>query len=368
MASSRGFGFGLVGLGTVADFHAQAIRAMRGGHLVCAFSRSGGDKAQTLAQHYGITLYIGDYAAFLGHPGLDVVVIATPSGAHLEPAVAAAKAGKHIICEKPLEITLERCDRMIAACQRAGVLLGGIFQSRTGAAVQVIKKALDERRFGRLTVCDAVVPWYRTQAYYDSADWRGTWALDGGGALMNQSVHTVDLLQWLAGPIVELHAFAANLIHERIEVEDTAVAIVKYQSGAFGTITGSTAMWPGHALEVRLTGENGAAWLRGSDIVRWEFADKKPADTRIRRRFAPTSLRIQPGWAADPRAISFEGHQKQFENFVRCLQGKDPLLVDGLEARKAVEIILGIYASALSGRTVRLPLERTPERLPFAHP
>ena len=368
MASSRGFGFGIVGLGVIAEFHAQAIQAMRGGRLVCMFSQSGGDKAQALAQQCDVPLYVGDYDAFLHHPGLDIVTIATPSGAHLEPVVAAAKAEKHILCEKPLEITLERCDRMIAVCQQAGVLLSGIFPSRTHAAAQAIKQAVDDKRFGQLTVCHAMIPWHRSQAYYDSGGWRGTWALDGGGALMNQSIHSIDLLQWFAGPVQDLHAFAGNLIHERIEVEDPAVAIVTYASGALGTITGATAMWPGQAVDIRLAGAKGSVGLRGCDIVQWEFADPKPTDARIRRHCAPAAERLQPGGAADPRAISFTPHQKQFENVVRCLRGKDRLLVDGPEARKAVEIILGVYASALSGKTVTLPLKRTPKRQAFPRP
>jgi predicted dehydrogenase len=349
----------------IAEFHAQAMRDMRGGRLVGLFSRQGGDRAQSLAQQYNVPLYVGNYAAFLAHPGLAVVTIATPSGAHLEPAVAAAQAGKHVICEKPLEVTLERCDQMIAACQHAQVRLAGIFPSRTQAAARAIKQALTAQRFGRLTVCNALIPWYRSQAYYDSGDWRGTWMLDGGGALMNQAIHTIDLLQWFAGPITEVHAFAGNLTHERIEVEDTAVAVEKYQSGAMGTIVGSTAMWPGNALEIRLGGEKGTVWLRGSDLMQWEFADQHPSDTRVRRQFAAGPVGTPRGGATDPRAISSAGHRRQFENFVRALRGQEPLLVDGSEARKAVEIILGIYASALAGKTVSLPLTSTPQRHAF---
>jgi predicted dehydrogenase len=366
MARFRGVGFGIVGTGVIAEFHAQAMRDMRGGRLVGLFSRQGGDRAQTLAQQYDVPLYVGNYAAFLAHPGLAVVTIATPSGAHLEPAVTAAQAGKQVICEKPLEVTLERCDQMIATCQRAQVRLAGIFPSRTRAVVRTIKQALTAQRFGRLTVCNALIPWHRSQAYYDSGAWRGTWRLDGGGALMNQSIHTIDLLQWFTGPITDVHAFAGNLIHERIEVEDTAVAVVKYQSGAMGTIVGSTAMWPGNALEIRLVGERGAVWLRGSDLMQWEFADQHPSDTRIRRQFAAVPAAAPQGGATDPRAISAEGHRLQFENFVRSWRGQEPLLVDGSEARKAVEIILGIYASALSGKTVSLPLAKTPQRHAFS--
>jgi predicted dehydrogenase len=365
MASSRSFGFGVVGLGVIADFHARAIQDMRGGHLACLFSNSGGNNAKALARRCGVELYAGDYDAFLQHSDLDVVVIATPSGIHLEPVVAAAKAGKHVVCEKPLEITLERCSQMIRACKRAGVQLGGIFQSRTGAAVQAIKRALDAGRFGKLTVCNAIIPWHRTQAYYDSGAWRGTWELDGGGALMNQSIHTIDLLQWLAGPIRSVHALAGNLAHKRIDVEDTAVAVVRYKSGALGTIIGSTAVWPGWPNEIHIVGTGGSACLRGGELVHWDFVDKKSTDARIRRTLGPQSQKTSRWGAGSPTSIGTEGHQLQFENFVRHLRGKAPLLVDGVEARKSVEIILGIYASALSGETVNLPLKRTPERHAF---
>ncbi|MCZ7648399.1 MAG: Gfo/Idh/MocA family oxidoreductase [Planctomycetota bacterium] len=364
MAASGGRGFGIVGIGMISEFHARAIQAMEGGHLVCAYSRKGGPNADKFAAEFGVKVYTGDYEAFLKHPGLDAVAIATPSGAHLEPGVAAARAKKHVICEKPLEVTLERCDALIAECKKHRVLLGGIFPSRTGEAVQAIKKAVDEKRFGKLTVCNAVVPWHRTQAYYDGGGWRGTWKLDGGGALMNQSIHTIDLLQWLAGPAKELSAYAGNLIHKRIEVEDAAAAAIKWKSGAIGTLVGSTAMWPGLSSEVLICGEHGTAWFRGGNLVSWQFAEEQPGDAQIREKFSPKPD-AGKGGASDPRAISFVGHQKQFENFVRCLDGKEKLLVDGKEARKAVEIILAIYASALGGKAVKLPLKKTPKRRKF---
>lgn len=365
MAVTRGLGFGIVGIGVIADCHAQAMRAMRGGRLVCAFSRHGGTQATAFAERYNIPLYVQNYDAFLAHPQLDVVVILTPSGAHLEPALAAARAGKHILCEKPLEITLERCDAMIAVCAQQHVQLGCIFQHRTSAAAQAIKQARDAQRFGRLTVCNALVPWYRSQAYYDSAAWRGTWSLDGGGALMNQGIHTIDLLQWLAGPVKAVHAFAGTLAHERVEVEDTAVAIVQFASGALGTIVGSTTVWPGYPLEVHLTGPRGSAYLRGSHLAQWQFVEPHPGDAQLRRRLAPQVNAVSSG-AASPRPPSIDGHRQQFENFVRSLRGSEPLLVDGPEARHAVEIVLAIYASALSGQTVSLPLSATLSRQAFA--
>lgn len=357
---ARSLGFGIVGLGTIAELHAEAIQAMSNGHLVCAFSYSGSAKAHDIAAQYRVQLYVGDWDAFLRHPGLDIVTVATPSGMHLEAATAAAHAGKHVLCEKPLDVTLERCDRMIQSCEQAGVQLGGIFPYRLGEAVGAVKAALDAGRFGTLAVCNAIVPWYRAQSYYDSADWRGTWALDGGGALMNQSIHTIDLLQWFAGPVTSIVADTANRIHDRIEVEDTAVAMLRYASGALGTVTGSTAMWPGRPVEVHIAGATGSALLRGPSIAHWAFASEQASDDDIRRALSPEAMASNPSAASDPRAVAFENHQRQFENFVRSLQGQEPLFVDGSEARKAVEIILAMYASAASRQPVTLPLSPAP--------
>jgi UDP-N-acetyl-2-amino-2-deoxyglucuronate dehydrogenase len=365
MAQSGGYGFGVVGLGMIAEFHAKAIQAMDGGHLVCGYSRSGGEKANAFSKAFGVKVYSGDFDEFLNAPGLDVVTIATPSGAHLEPTLAAAKKKKHVVCEKPMEVTLERCDEMIAACKKAKVKLGGIFPSRTNEAAQTIKNAVVAGRFGKLTVCNALIPWWRTQQYYDSGGWRGTWDLDGGGALMNQSIHTVDLLQWIAGPVQEISAYASCLAHKRIMVEDAAVAALRFKSGALGTIIGSTAMYPGHGAELQISGAKGSAWLRGGHLVAWQFETEDPGDAGIRAKFGPPTEDKGKGGAADPRAISFVGHQKQFENFSRCIDNKENLLVDGAEARKAVELVLAVYQSALSHKPATLPLKKTPKRGKF---
>ena len=361
MSMTSGRGFGIVGLGNIADFHAKAIQAMEGGRLLCAFSRSGGERAEKFAKEFGVDVVIGDYDKFLRTPGLEVVTIATPSGAHLEPSMAAAAAKKHILSEKPLEITLERCDALIAACRKNRVKLGGVFQSRSTPGAQLVRTALDRKRFGRVTVCNAFVPWLRTQAYYDSGGWRGTWKLDGGGALMNQSIHQIDMLQWLGGPIAELSAYAGCLAHKRIEVEDTAVAAVRFKSGAMGTVVGSTAMYPGHSTEVQISGERGSAWLKGGHLSVFQFEQEELGDAQARIDFGPPKEDAGKGGAADPRAISFVGHQRQFENFVNCLDGKGKLMVDGAEARKAVEIILAIYQSAQTRKPVALPLKKTPK-------
>ena len=365
MATKGGYGFGIVGCGMVAGFHAKAIAAMKGGHLACVFSRNR-KNADRIADAYGCTAYT-DYQKFLSHSGLDIVTIATPSGAHLEPAQQAARAGKHVLCEKPLEVTLERIDKMIATCRQHKVMLAGIFQRRYFESVGIIKKAVDDGRLGRITLADAYIKWYRNQAYYDSGYWRGTWKLDGGGALMNQSIHTIDLLYYLAGAVDWVCAFADRAIHERIETEDNAVAILKFKNGAMGVIQGSTACYSpeGHPAEVHLCGSDGSIFLRDDRLAVWEFKKGRSNDKKIIQKYG-VQARTGGAGAADPAAISFREHQRNFEDAVRALkQGTRPL-VDGPEGRKSVEIILAIYRSALTGgKPVKLPLKRTPIRKPF---
>ena len=232
-------GFGIIGCGMIAHFHARAIADVRGAKLVACYDTIPA-AADKLAEATGCTAY-HDLDAMLADPAVEVVTIGTPSGAHLEPAVAAARAGKHVIVEKPLEITLKRCDKIIEECRKAGVTLSTIFPSRFHDSSIELRRAMDQGRFGRLTVGDAVVKWYRTQAYYDSGAWRGTWQLDGGGALMNQAIHSVDLLLWLMGPVVDVRARTGLLAHQRIAVEDVALATVGFANGAMGVIEASTA-------------------------------------------------------------------------------------------------------------------------------
>jgi UDP-N-acetyl-2-amino-2-deoxyglucuronate dehydrogenase len=276
----------------------------------------------------------------------------------MEPAVAAARAGKHVIVEKPLEITLRRCDKIIRACSRAGVVLSTVFQSRFHPASIEMKRAVDQRRFGRLTLGDAVVKWYRTQDYYDSGQWRGTWKFDGGGALMNQAIHSVDLLCWLMGPVAEVRAQTALLAHQRIAVEDVAVATLLFENGALGIIEASTAVYPGYLKRIEIHGTAGSAAMEEEDLVRWDFARKRKRDEAIRRRM--TQRQSGGGGAADPAAISHHGHARQFRDVLRAIKKGASPLVDGREGRRSVEIILAIYKAAKTGRAVRLPLAGDP--------
>ncbi|HAN96355.1 MAG TPA: oxidoreductase [Planctomycetaceae bacterium] len=349
-------GFGIIGCGMISKFHARAIADVRGAKLVACFNRTL-PAAERLAAEFGGSAH-DDLERFLATPGLDVVTIATPSGAHLEPALAAAAAGKHVIVEKPLEITLKRCDAMIDACRRAGVLLATIFPSRFHRAARLLKEAVEQERFGRLTLGDAYVKWYRSQQYYDSGAWRGTWDLDGGGALMNQAIHSVDLLTWIMGPVTEIAAFTGTLAHERIEVEDTAVATLRFANGALGTIEATTAAFPGSLKRIEIHGDGGSAVLQEEDLTLWEFARPRASDRKIREAMAGRTT--TGGGAADPKAIGHHGHAALFKEVVGAIRGGNPLTCDGNEGRRAVEIILGLYKAAETGRRVSFPLTKDP--------
>jgi UDP-N-acetyl-2-amino-2-deoxyglucuronate dehydrogenase len=282
MRHTTKFGFGIVGCGMIANFHARAIADLRGAALVGCYSRRA-EQAEKFAAEHGCQSH-ATLEAMLADPSIHLVTICTPSGAHLEPALAAARAGKHVIVEKPLEITLKRCDKMIDACAKRGVTLATIFPSRFHRSAGLLKQAAEAGRFGTITLAEAYVKWYRSQAYYDSGAWRGSWELDGGGALMNQAIHSIDLLSWLIGPVREIRAQTATLAHERIAVEDTAVATLQFASGALGVIEASTAAFPGYLKRVEIHGSTGSAAMEEEDIVAWDFAKPLRGDAAIKKQ------------------------------------------------------------------------------------
>ena len=343
-------GFGIVGCGMIARFHARAIAEVRGARLIGCYNRSPAG-AEALAQEFGCQTY-GALAGLLADPHIHVICVTTPSGAHADAAIAAARAGKHVVVEKPLEVTLRRCDAIIAACRENRVLLSAIFQSRYQSAAQRLKQAIAAGRFGRLTLADAAVKWFRTQAYYDQGAWRGTWKLDGGGALMNQAIHSVDLLVWLAGDVAELVAHTATLAHERIEVEDCATASLRFRNGALGTIVASTAAYPGSLKRIAIHGSHGSAILEEDRLVQWDFAKSLPVDRTVRAELSQPAR--SGGGAADPKAIHHAGHAAQIREMVQAIRNGSPLRIDGAEARRSVAVILAAYRSARTGRCVKL--------------
>lgn len=348
-------GFGIVGCGMIAEYHTSAINEIEGAQVLAAYSRNPQNGAKIAGMAGAQCQVYDDLDQMLLHPGVDIVCICTPSGAHMEPAVQAARMGKHVVVEKPLEINLARCDAIINACRSGGVRLCTIFPSRFSPANMRLKEAIDAGRFGRLTLGDTHVKWWRTQEYYDSGGWRGTWDLDGGGALMNQAIHNVDLICWLMGGVESILAQTATLAHERIEVEDTAVACLKFRNGALGVIEAATSAYPGILKRTEIHGDRGSARVEQDDITLWEFQEKVPSDQEILAAIAGRSA--SNSGASDPRGINHVGHRDQLMDFLLAIDENREPRVDGREGRKSVEVIRAIYLAAQTGQIVTLPLE-----------
>jgi len=346
MTQTADLGFGIIGSGMIADYHALAINDAKGARLVGVAGRNA-TTVVALAEKHGASFHTTDIEALVSRDDIQVICIATPSGAHLEPALAAIKAGKHLVIEKPLEITVERVDELLAAAKEAGVIVAPIFQARFGQSAQLIKAALDAGRFGRLVLASAYVKWYRATDYYQG--WKGTLALDGGGATMNQAIHGLDLLQWFAGMPIEVFGRTTRRVHEGIEGEDTSCATLRYVDGALGTIEASTAAYPGWARRIEICGEKGSVSLEDDTIVRWDFREAQPEDEAIRNSDGDTAM---GSGSSNPNSISHQGHLRQIQDLVNHLRDDSPLGIDGPEARKAVSLIRALYESAESGLPV----------------
>jgi UDP-N-acetyl-2-amino-2-deoxyglucuronate dehydrogenase len=347
--------FGLVGCGVISPLHAQAITSLPDAELSAAADIDP-EKAQKLAVRYGARAYT-NMDEMLTHEHLDVVVVCTPSGMHGEYACRAMRAGRHVIVEKPMEIHLETIDEMLRVQQETGVKLAVISQHRFDPAVQQVRSLVEENALGRLVLGNAIIPWWRSQAYYDSGDWRGTWQLDGGGVLMNQSIHYIDLLQWMMGPVSSITAYADTLGH-RMETEDVAVAVLRFASGALGTITATTGAYPGLAARLELFGNRGSAVIEGDELGYLHLARDEQEEVGAYGAGSKTSLaekrRNEDSAASDPAALAFRSHALQIADMIRAIREDSVPLVDGHAARLPVEIILGIYEAARSGKEVVL--------------
>jgi predicted dehydrogenase len=343
---TRPLGIALIGTGAIAKHHARAIHATPSTRLVCCFARDAAKRDAFAAEQRCRSA--ASLADALADPAVDAVLIATPSGAHLDAVQAAAAAGKHVLCEKPLDISLERTDRIIAACAEAGVILCPVFQNRFGDQVLALKAAIAGGRLGRLLLGRATVKWQRTMAYFQSGSWRGTKAVDGGGVLINQAIHTVDLLLHLMGEPLELHGYAATLTHPGIEVEDTACAVIRFAGGAMGVIEATTSTAPQLPVEVEVTGTAGTVAMRGEELSRWDLAAPAPGDDAIRAALKPPSPEM------DEHEARFPKHCRQLDDLAAAARsGARETAVPPRAARLALEVVLGIYASAQSGQPYR---------------
>ena len=333
--------FGVIGCGMIANFHAAALAAIPEARLVgCYDAYAPG--AQAFAQARGITAF-DTLEALLASPEIDAVSICTPSGLHTPQAIAAMRAGKHIVCEKPMSLTLADADALIATARETGVKTCIISQFRFTPAVQQVRRALEAGALGRVVSGSLQMKYFRTEAYYAQAGWRGTWAMDGGGALMNQGIHGVDVFRYLMGPVRELTGYTRTLTRP-IEVEDSAVAIVEFASGAVGTLEGSTTCYPGYPRRIEICGDQGSVVLEEDAILRWDC----PLPSEL-----PVGAAARNVASADPKAINVDGHIRQLANFTAAIAHGEALLADAATGRPPLEIILGIYQSSQTGKPVR---------------
>ncbi len=336
--------FGIIGTGMIAGIHARAIAELPGCSLHSVFNHRP-EKARAFAAAHHAHAHDA-LAAFLADPDLEVVTVCTPSGAHFGPALAALQAGKHVIVEKPLEVTTARVDALIAAASASGKKLASVLNRRFTPAMEAFKSAVDQERFGRLASASCHVKWFRDQAYYDSAPWRGTISLDGGGALMNQAIHAIDALLHLAGPVRWVQATTACLAHERIEVEDHGVAMLEFENGARGVIEGSTCCWSaaGHPVRIQLAGTEGSVFLADESFEVWDFAKPLAMDADVRR----SMMKGDGGGlgANNPSAIGHHQHLRNFQDFIDSIRDDREPATSARQARAAVALIEAIYQSA----------------------
>ena len=321
----------------IARYHAAAIAATPGARLV-AVARTNGRGASDAAAVFGVPCE-ASYDALLRRGDVDAVSICTPSGLHAQQGVAAARAGKHVLVEKPMALTIEDADAMIEGCRQSGVLLAVALQRRTDPAFIAVRDAIARGELGRLTLGSVVVPYLRPQSYYESAAWRGTWELDGGGALMNQGIHLVDLLLWLMGDVDDVQARAATLAHD-IPVEDVVTATLRFASGALGSIVATTAAAPGFPHRVEVYGDGGGIQIEGEAVARWEAATPRPPEAP-----APTTL-SDAGAGAKPGGISAAGHTRLVADLADAIRAGRQPLVPGKEGRRSLALVRAIYQAA----------------------
>ncbi len=354
--------FAIVGCGAIAPTQAQALKEIPEYARLTHCSDLNETRATTFAQKYHLTT--ATWHEVLKSRDIDVITLCTPSGHHGALAAEAMRAGKHVIVEKPMEVSVAACDELLAAIRDSGRKFGVISQHRFDPASQTVRKLLDNEALGRLIAVDIRIPWYRTQEYYDSGDWRGTLAYDGGGCLMNQGVHTIDLMLWLCGAVKEVHARTAIAAHDRIEVEDLACATLTFANGALGSLFASTAAYPGFPARLALHGTKGTVVLEGDELhtvaIQGHAAVSGPSASAHALQVATGGTRNAVSHAEANLGLAStawkwgDAHRAQFIDFVTAIREDRQPLVDAHAGRAAVALIKAIYASAKSGAAVTL--------------
>jgi predicted dehydrogenase len=330
---------GIIGGGGISDTHARAASETDGVELA-AFYGDNFEKTAQLSERYSGRV-CRDFESFLNHRPMDFVIIGSPSALHAEQGIAAARRGLHVLTEKPIDVTSAQADALINECARAQVKLGVCFQDRVAPDIVRLKQLIDEGRVGKPIICSGYVKWYRPPDYYAGSRWRGTRALDGGGALMNQGVHTVDLLLWLMGDVERVYACTLTALHN-IEVEDTVVATLEFRNGAVGTIEAGTSIYPGYQRRVEVSGSEGTIVLEQDRIVR---ADLRTPDPGL----VIESESNTNASASSPIVSDVSGHRRLIEDFLRAIESGGRPICDGHEGRRSVELIEAIYESSGKG-------------------
>jgi predicted dehydrogenase len=348
----RTYGFGIVGCGVIAPTHVRSIAAQPNARLIGVTDVDAG-KAAAFATRHEVTAF-ADLDALLADPAVDIVSVCVPSGLHAEIGVRAAAAGKHVVIEKPIVVTLPAADRLVAAVDRAGTKMTVISQHRFDPGHVHLREQVESGALGRLVLGEAAVKWYRSQAYYDSGAWRGTWELDGGGAVMNQAVHYVDLIRWIMGPVESITALCATQAHEAIEVEDVALATVRFVSGAVGLIQASTITYPGFSASLSVTGTGGTIIAEDGVVTTEELMAERGEVGAYGTGKANRPGRREGSAAADPAALADVGHIAQLADLIGAVEENRDPLVTGREGRATLALVRALYDSAAIGATVEV--------------
>ncbi len=343
--------FGIIGCGVIGRLHAEAITSLPDAQLIAVVNTIP-KRAQELAEIFQVTPY-SDFQEMLAREQLDVVDVCTPSGQHGEQACQVMRSGRHVIVEKPMEISRAAIAEMVRVQQETGMKLAVISQHRFDPPTRQVYDLLEKQAFGRLVLGNAIVPWWRSQAYYDSGEWRGTWELDGGGVLMNQSIHSIDLLQWLMGPVKSVFASTDTLVH-RMETEDVAVAVLRFVNGALGTISATTGAYPGAGTRIEIYGDKGSAVIEGDQLSYLHLAGDAHEEVGPYGVAREQRIHANVSAAQNPAALSIRSHALQIEDMIRAIREDGTPLVDGLAAKHPVEIIVAIYESARTHQEVTL--------------
>lgn len=341
--SSKKIGIGIIGTGSIAGHHLKSVQELSNCKII-AMASSSKERAKEAARKFGVKTY-GSYQKLLNDKAVDLVIVCTHSGNHLEPTLAAAKMGKHVLVEKPIEVSGKRADKMIAACKKAGVQLGVIFQNRFSPDYVRLKKAVVKGQLGKLILGNAYIKWFREEAYYKASSWKGTLKGDGGAALINQGVHTIDLLLDIMGDVKSVFGKVQTVKH-KIEGEDLGIGLLTFKNGALGTIEGSTAITPGYPARLEIYGTKGSVILEGGKIISWDVEGGDSKDSLLKKA-------TKTGFA-DPMAINHALHKAQISDFIKAVKKNKKPLVDGKEGKKSLVLIQGIYKSSRQGKEIKL--------------